>query len=208
MVYKTALFPLIIKFENYCTFYGAFYDAPERSVNINMSQEYKIQLGINFNDSELKNVKKQLTNLTNDTHRIRIDIDNSRLLKQVAHAKKELRSLNDLGSSKGNAPVLNINTKSVEGALNRVADSIDEIRISLNTLDGKSGMQSLVASVNQIASALGKATDESETLVKTLSALGKKDFSVNLGLNVGGSNNPIDVPPEPVQEKMQSFVLL
>ena len=156
-----------------------------------MSQEYKIQLGINFNDSELKNVKKQLTNLTNDTHRIRIDIDNSRLLKQVAHAKKELRSLNDLGSSKGNVPALNINTKSVEGALNRVADSIDEIRMSLNTLDGKSGMQSLVASVNQIASALGKATDESETLIKTLSALGKKDFSVNLGINMGGTNNPI-----------------
>lgn len=153
-----------------------------------MSQEYKIQLGINFNDSELKNVKKQLTNLTNDTHRIRIDIDNSRLLKQVAHAKKELRSLNDLGSSKGNVPALNINTKSVEGALNRVADSIDEIRMSLNTLDGKSGMQSLVASVNQIASALGKANDESETLIKTLSALGKKDFSVNLGINMGKSN--------------------
>ena len=153
--------------------------------------EYKIQLGINFNDSELKNVKKQLTNLTDNTHRIRIDIDNSRLLKQVAHAKKELKSLNDLGGSKGAAPALNINTKSVEGALNRVADSIDEIRMSLNTLDGKSGMQSLVASVNQIASALGKATDESETLIKTLSALGKKDFSVNLGLNVGGSNNPI-----------------
>ena len=154
-----------------------------------MGQEYKIQLGINFNDGELKNVKKQLTGLTDDTHRIRIDIDNSRLLKQVAHAKKELRSLNGLGGSKGNAPVLKMNTESVENALNRVADSIDEIRASLNTLDGKSGMQSLVASVNQIASALGKATDESETLVKTLSALGKKDFSFNIDLKLGGSNS-------------------
>lgn len=151
--------------------------------------DYKIQLGIDFiGDNELKNIKKQLTNLTDNTHRVRIDIDNSRLLKQIEHAKKELKGL---GGTKSDATALNVNTKSVESSLNRVADSIDEIRKSLNTLDGKSGMQSLVASVNQIASALGKATDESETLVKTLSALGKKDFSVNLGLNVGGSNNPI-----------------
>ena len=151
--------------------------------------EYKIQLGIDFNDGELKNVKKQLTGLTNNTHRIRIDIDNSRLLKQVAHAKRELRGLKDFGNSKSGAPALKINTESVEGALNRIASSIDEIRMSLNTLDGKSGMQSLVASVNQIASALGKATDESETLIKTLSALGKKDFSVNLDLKFGGGSN-------------------
>lgn len=156
-----------------------------------MNEPYKIQLGIDFNDGELKNIKKQLTGLTDNTHRIRIDIDNSRLLKQVAHAKKELKGLNDLSGGKGDVPALNINTKSVEAALNRVADSIDEIRASLNTIDGKSGMQSLVSSVNQIASALGKANDESETLIKTLSALGKKDFSVNLGVNVGGSNNPI-----------------
>lgn len=154
-----------------------------------MSQEYKIQLGIDFNDGELKNIKKQLTGLTNDTHRIRIDIDNSRLLKQVAHAKRELRGLNDLGGSKGNSPTLKMDTESVENALNRVANSIDEIRASLNTLDGKSGMQSLVASVNQIASALGKATDESETLIKTLSALGKKDFSFNIDLKLGGGSN-------------------
>lgn len=50
MVYKIALPPLSLlflkkkqtkqtkhKFENYCTFYGAFYDAPERSVNIYMN---------------------------------------------------------------------------------------------------------------------------------------------------------------------------
>lgn len=156
-----------------------------------MAENYKIQLGINFNDNELKNVKKQLTSLTENKHRIRIDIDNSRLLKQVAHAKKELMGLRGLSDSNGGAPSLNINTKSVETALNRVANSIDEIKISLSTLDGKSGMQSVVTSVNQIASALGKATDESETLIKTLSNLGKKDFSLNIGLNVGGSNNPI-----------------
>lgn len=150
-----------------------------------MSDSYKISLGIDFNDGELKNIKKQLTNLTDNTHRIRVDIDNSRLLKQIEHAKKELKGL---GGTKSDAPALNVNTKSVETSLNRVADSIDEIRKSLNTLDGKSGMQSLVTSVNQIATALGKATDESETLVKSLNALSKKDFNINIGVSMGKSN--------------------
>ena len=151
-----------------------------------MSNSYKIQLGIDFNDSELKNIKKQLTNLTDNTHRIRIDIDNSRLLKQIDHAKKELK---DLNNTKSNQPSLTINTQSLEQSLSRVADVIDEVKKSLGTLDDGAGMKSLVASVNQIATALDKATNESEGLVASLNALSKKDFSVNLGVNMGKSNS-------------------
>lgn len=154
----------------------------ERSVNLYMN-EYKISLGIDFNgDKELKNIKKQLTNLTDNTHRIRVDIDNSRLLKQIEHAKKELRELNN---TKGNKPSLDINTKSLEASMDRVANAIDEVRKSLGTIDDASGMKSLVTSVNQIATALGKAENESDSLIKSLSALSKKDFSVNIGINAG-----------------------
>ena len=151
--------------------------------------DYKIQLGIDFTgNKELKNIKNQLTNLTDNTHRVRIDIDNSRLLKQVEHAKKELKGLNNISGTNGKQPSLNINTKSLEQSLSRVADSIDEIRKSLNTLDGKSGIQSLVDSVNQITVALGKAESESDSLIKSLSTLSKKEFGFNFNLKTGNAN--------------------
>ena len=150
-----------------------------------MAENYKIKLGINFDNSELENVKRQLNNLTDNTHRVRIDIDNSRLLKQINHAKSELRELN---GTKGKQPSLTINTQSLENSLSRVADVIEEVKRSLGTLDDKSGMKSLLSSVNQIATALGKVENESDNLVKSLTALGKKDFSLNLGINMGGAN--------------------
>ena len=153
-----------------------------------MAENYSIKLGIDFNDSELKNIKKQLTNLTDNTHRVRIDIDNSRLLKQIEHAKKELRELN---STKGNQPSLTVNTQSLEKSLSRVADVIEEVRKSLETLDDKSGMKSLLSSVNQIATALGKVENESDNLVKSLSALSKKDFSINFDFKMGKSASQI-----------------
>lgn len=148
--------------------------------------EYKVSLGIDFNDGELKDIKKQLTNLTDNTHRIRIDIDDSRLLKQIDHAKKELKELN---STKKNQPSLTVNTKSLEQSLEKVAGIIGEVKVALGTLDKKSGMNNLLSSVNQIATAISKVTDESETLVKTLSALSKKDFNFNLDFKIGGSNS-------------------
>ena len=150
--------------------------------------DYSIKLGINFDDSELKNVKKQLTNLTDNTHRIRIDIDNSRLLKQIDHAKRELKELN---STNGKQPSLDINTKSLEKSLSRVADVIDEVRKSLGTLDDRSGMKDILSSINQMTAALGKAENESDSLVKSLSALSKKDFSVNFDFKMGKSASQI-----------------
>ena len=153
-----------------------------------MSKDYSIKLGINFDDKELKDIRTRLNSLTDNTHRIRIDIDNSRLLKQIEHAKKELRELN---KAKGNQPSLTVNTQSLEKSLNRVADIVDEVRRSLGTLDNKAGMQSLLTSVNQIATALGKVENESDSLLKSLSALSKKDFSVNFDLKMGKSASQI-----------------
>ena len=147
--------------------------------------EYKISLGIDLNDSQLKDVKRQLTNLTDNTHRIRIDIDNSRLLKQIKQAKSELKGLNDIS---GNNKPLNINTGSLEGSLNRVANALDDIKKTLGTFDDKSDMKSLLSSINQITASLGKATDESQNLVNALSALGKKDFGFNFNLKSGNSS--------------------
>lgn len=149
-----------------------------------MSESYKIQLGVDLDTSD---IKRQLNKFTDNTHRIRIDIDNSRLLKQIDHAKKELQNLNKLNGN--NKPSLDINSASLEKSLDRVANAIDEIKASLSTVDGKSGMQSLLSSINQITTALGKAENETDSLVKSLSVLAKKDFNVNLDFKLGKSNS-------------------
>lgn len=151
-----------------------------------MAENYKIELGINFNDSELKNIKKQLTNLTDNTHRIRIDIDNSRLLRQIEHAKKELK---ELSGAKGKQPSLTFNTESLEASLKDVSTAIKDIKASIGTLDSKSGMKSLLSSINQISNALEKASSQFEGLNKSLNALSGKDLSLNFGINLGSSNS-------------------
>lgn len=147
---------------------------------------YKIQLGINFTgDKELNNIKKQLTNLTDNTHRVRIDIDNSRLLKQIEHAKKELK---ELSSAKGNQPSLTVNSKALEDSLGRLEKLIEGIKLSLGSLDNNVNTKDLVSSINQMATALGKAESESDSLVKSLSALSKKDFNFNFNFKAGNQN--------------------
>lgn len=156
-----------------------------------MADSYKIQLGIDFTgDKELNNIKKQLTTLTDNTHRVRIDIDNSRLLKQIEHAKKELR---ELSSAKGNQPSLTVNSKALEDSLGRLEKLIEGIKLSLGSLDNNVNTKDLVSSINQMATALGKAESESDSLVKSLSALSKKDFSVNIGIDLSkkGNNNMV-----------------
>ena len=150
-----------------------------------MAENYEISLGIQLDDSELKNIKNQINTLTDNTHRIRIDIDNSRLLKQIEHAKKELKELNN---TNGKKPSLEVSTKSLEGSLSKVESIVNEVKNSLGTLDDKMNTKNLITAVNQIATALEKATNESDGLVASLNTLAKKDFSVNLDIKMGGSN--------------------
>lgn len=136
--------------------------------------EYKISLGV---DVDVSDIQSQISTKTKDTTvPIKIEIEN---LKDI---KTQIQNLN-----KGNKPSLDISTVSLEKSLDRVAIAIEDIKKSLNTVDGKSGMQSLLSSINQITTALGKAENETDSLVKSLSALSKKDLSLNLGINMGKS---------------------
>lgn len=138
-------------------------------------ESYKISLGV---DVDVSDIQSQISTKIKDTKvPIKIEIEN---LKDI---KAQIQNLN-----KGDKPSLDINTVSLEKSLDRVANAIDEIKKSLNTVDGKSGMQSLLSSINQITTALGKAENETDSLVKSLNALSKKDFSLNFNLKAGNSN--------------------
>lgn len=104
--------------------------------------------------------------------------------KYIDKIKNSLVGLSQADDEKGVS--IPVNTESLEKSLREVRNVIESVQRSFNGIDG-AGIGSLVANVNQIATALGKAENESDNLLKSLSALSKKDFSVNIGLDLTGT---------------------
>ena len=167
------------KLENYSTFYGAFYNAPERSVNIYMA-DYRVELGVKLKDndiqSQINDAQKTLKPI-----QIKVDAETKELTNTIKEALKSL--------SNGTKNALTLDTSKLEASLNDVTSTIREIKTAMGTLDSGSNMKSLLSSINSISTALDKASDKFDGLIADLKALSGKDFSVNLGLNLGGSNS-------------------
>lgn len=171
-----------------------------------MSEQYKIQLGIKLDDSDLSKEVKRINGFSeNKKINLGIHLKTSEINQQITKfngntntAKLKLGiKLDDKGLKDqiknlkiGDAKTgVSLNTQSLEKSLNEVAASIKEIKASLGTLNNASGMKSLLSSVNQIATALGKAENESDNLLKSLNALASKDFNINFGIDMGKKNN-------------------
>ena len=145
------------------------------------NEEFKISLGVELDPSASSSIKTQVAGLIDNTHRIKIDIDNSRLLKQIDHAKKALKGLN---GTKGDSPSLTVNTKSLDQSLNRVADVIDEIKVSIGSLGKDANMKPLLTAINEISTALSDVGVQFKELLGSFNGF-------NLNLSLGGSKNPI-----------------
>ena len=145
-------------------------------------ENYEIELGIGLNDSDFNNIKTKLKSLEDDG--IDIKLNTKEVDKQIESIKKQLQDL----SSGNNKNLLTFDTSKLESSLLEVKNVIVDIKKSLVSLDGK-GMKDIAVSINQMATALGKAENESESLVKSLSALSKKEFNFNFGINMGKSNS-------------------
>ena len=139
-----------------------------------MDESYKISLGV---EVDVDDIQSQINKADVKPIPIKVEIENLNEIKQ---------QLQNLGNDSKNS--LTLNTSGVESALNDVKSIIVDIKKSLGTIDGGNGMKDLLSSINQIAKALGKAEDESQNLVNSLNALSKKDFSLNLGINMGGKS--------------------
>lgn len=173
-----------------------------------MSNKYEIQLGVKLDTSDIKpqlkeidgkhkvklgidlgvnDIRKRISEYNKNTNNVKLKLG---IKLDADDIKKQIKNLDLGGTGKGVA--IPISTESLENSLREVRGIITDIKNSLGTLDG-GDMKNLLSSVNQIASALDKATDESNGLVKSLSELSKKDFSVNVGLDLGkkGNNNMI-----------------
>ena len=144
--------------------------------------DYSIKLGIDLDTSDLQG---QINKAGTEAKPIPIKLE----IENLKEIKKQIQSL---GDTKTNKSLLTFNTESLEASLKDVSTAIKDIKASIGTLDSKSGMKSLLSSINQIATALGKVENESDNLVKSLSALSKKDFSINFDVNFGDANKPLN----------------
>ena len=103
-----------------------------------MDEQYKISLGIKLDTDDLQSQ----INAAGDKVKpisLRVEIEN------LDEIKKQLR---DLG--KDNKSTLTLNTDSLEASLKDIVTTIKSIKTSIGTLDSKSGMKSLLSSINQM----------------------------------------------------------
>lgn len=147
-----------------------------------LDDKYKVKLGI---DLKVNDIKKRIGDYNKNTNNAKLHL---KVKLDTDDIKKQINKLNLSGASGGKGVTMTVDTTSLEDSLKEVKGLVTDIKTSLGTLDSKSGMKDFLSSINQIATALGKAENESDSLVKSLSTLSKKDFSVNFGVNMGGSN--------------------
>lgn len=144
--------------------------------------DYRIELGVKLRDGAIQNEINEAQKTLKPIE-LKVDAETKELTNTIREA------LNSL--SKGTKNALTIDTSKIEVSLDRLSNTITDIKTSLGTLDSKSGMKDLLSSINQIATALAKVENESDSLVKSLSALSKKDFSIKFGFNMGKSASQV-----------------
>lgn len=164
---------------------GVSLDTSDLRTEINkIDGKEKVKLGV---DVKVNDIRERISAYNKNTNNAKLNL---KVKLDTDDLKRQINSLN-LSKNADKGIAIPVNTQSLENSLREVKDIIESVKKSIGTIDDKSGIQSLVASVNQIATALGKAENESDNLVKSLNALSKKDFSINVGFNTGGSNSPI-----------------
>lgn len=141
--------------------------------------DYKISLGVQLQTddiiSQINEAERKVDPIT-----IKVDAETKELTKSIQDALKTL--------SGGTKNALTLDTSKFEGSIADIKSAVVDLKKVLGTLDDSANMKSLLSSVNQIANAIGKVTDESETLAKSLSILSKKDFGFNFNLKTGNAN--------------------
>lgn len=142
--------------------------------------QYKILLGTKLDTSD---IQTQINAASKSIKPIELKVDAE--TKELTNTIKE--ALSNL--SKGTKNALTLDTSKLEASLNDVTSTIREIKTAIGTLDSGSNMKSLVSSINQISAALDKASDKFDGLIADLKSLSGKDFNLNFGINLGGSNS-------------------
>lgn len=155
---------------------GVELDTSNIKTEIEKYNNQKIDLGVNVKTGEIRNqIKKYNGNTNNAKLDLKVRIDETDL-------KKQIRKLND---TKTGDNALKLNTESLEKSLNEVNSTIKEIKTALGSLDNIGDLGSIAGSINQISTALDKASGKVEEFGADLKTLANKNFNINIGLDMG-----------------------
>ena len=163
--------------ENYEILLGVRLDTDGLKEKINsLNNKYKLDLGVDVKTNEIrKQISQYNGNSNNAKLHLKVKLDDTDIKRQIK----------ELGKTKTGDNLLKLNTDSLEKSLNEVNSTIKEIRTTLSSLDNVGDLSSIVGSVNQIGTALDKASGKIEEFGADLKALANKEFGFNIGLDMG-----------------------
>ena len=144
--------------------------------------DYKIELGVQLDTSDIVSQINEAEKKV-DPIKIKIDAETKELSNSIKEALKSLTS--------GTKNALTLDTAKIEGSLTDIKNAVVDLKKTFSSIDSGVNFKPLVSSVNQVSNALGKAENESDGLVKSLNALGKKDVKINVGLDLDKKNDKI-----------------
>lgn len=153
--------------------------------------DYKVILGVELNQSQLKSVEQSIDNLVKKNRDINIDVDfNIKGADKLVEVGKKINNLKDQTTSKNKIDIP-INAKGIEESLNKILKAIEKIGNAFGTVDKKNGMTNLLDNINMIEEHLNKTQKEIKELSGSLKSLGnqKLDFNIDLGF-AGGKKTP------------------
>ena len=61
-----------------------------------MAEEFKVRIGAELNPTSFDNVKNQLNALQNNTYRVKVDLDATRVQKQINSIKRQIQNLSGI----------------------------------------------------------------------------------------------------------------
>ena len=161
--------------------------------------DFIISLGLDIDDSEFIKIGNKIETFESKLNPIKIEIDipKEKFNKKLEGIRKQLKNLGntkvdfsgigdginlDLKNVNLDTSKLTVDTTKIEKSFESLANTINEIKLALGSVDDESGMKDLLTTINQVSRSL-------ENVVKQFEELGRKDFSVNFDIKMGGSKN-------------------
>ena len=161
-----------------------------------MTEDYKIDLGIKLNESQLATVKTTIDNLSKERQidlNIDFNIRNANKLadvgREIEQIKESLKGLNNVGSvGKGkNKSILSVDSETLKKSIDTIHKDILKIQSAFGKIDKNKGTQSLLTTINKIRASLEGVTKQFGELNKNLTSLSSKGFNFNFDFGLGGN---------------------
>ena len=110
--------------------------------------DYRIELGIGLNQSQLNTVKQVLESIENQQRKVEYDVDfnikNINKLTDITREFEKIRNqINDLGTKGKSKNIIPIDTDSVEKSLGDIHNSIKKLQNAFGKVDSKKGVQTV-----------------------------------------------------------------